>query len=96
MDFNVGDIVRITRCPAEGTWTSNHVEYEGKTGVVKKVDTDGTASVDVEGDAHWFRLEGLIRERAAPVPCSCGGPETIVHILFQPVRVCKKCKREKP
>lgn len=96
MDFKAGDIVRVLPCSTEDSWTGNHVEYEGKTGTVEKIDTDGTALVNIDGNTHWFRLEGLLLERAAPVPCSCGGPETTVHILFQPVRVCKKCKKEKP
>lgn len=101
-DFSVGDKIRVVRTRGERLST-NHERYEGREGVVIKVDdSDSTALVSVicrDGtqDENWFCQDGLELLRKAPdiSKCTCGGPEKTVMILFQPVRVCTACKREK-
>lgn len=99
--FSAGDRVRIRKhsgCP----FSESHDHCDGCEGVIERVDdSDNTAHVRVDtlGHATWFKQDGLELIRKAPPPaqvCSCNGPEKIVMILFQPVRVCTTCKKEKP
>jgi hypothetical protein len=100
VQFSVGDKVRIRGVPA-GVFAGRHTGCEGLEGTVEKVDdSDGTLFIELDGAAGrgWFHQEGveMVRRSAdAEVFCSCGGPERIVTILFQPVRVCTVCKKEK-
>lgn len=101
-DFSVGDKTRVARARNDRL-SANHERHEGREGRVIRVDdSDSTALVSVflpDGtqDENWFCQDGLELLRKAPdlSKCVCGGPERIVMILFQPVRVCTACKREK-
>jgi hypothetical protein len=104
--FSIGDRVKVLILPcANNLWTDYaHKHYAGSTGVVQKIDeSDDTLYMEFDGGqsllpAHaWFKQQGVEKLNAAPdvSRCSCGGPEKIVMILFQSVRVCTICKKEK-
>jgi hypothetical protein len=100
--FSVGDKVRILKSK-DGRFSVNHERFEDSEGVISKVDdSDNTVFVSVlcpDGTKieKWFCQDDLklIRKIADLSKCSCDGPEKIVMILFQPVRVCTACKKEK-
>lgn len=102
--MKVGDRVRIFSkgMDPNDSYTERHRAHEGKEGEITRVDPlDATVIVRIgEGAAWWFRTEWLTLVEPPQKPdiqyCSCGGPEKTVIILFQPVRVCETCKKEKP
>ena len=99
--FNVGDRIRVIEiADPSGTIYYDSV-YCNKEGIILKVDEgDDTARVKLDNDdyPHWFYWIGLELVRKVEVPieyCSCDGEEKTVVIMFNPVRVCKVCKKEK-
>ena len=100
--LEAGDKVRVLDLnDTDDQYHERHRELEGKEGVIEKVDTDGTSLVSFNDGQYpkWLRTHRLEPLGGSPPAddgkCSCAGPEKIVHILFQPVRVCTICKREK-
>jgi len=100
----VGDRVRIVSngLDADDSYLERHRAHENREGEVTRIDIrDDTAYVQLCEDAGWwFRMSGLnvvvsSQKLDDAQYCSCSGPEKTVVILFQPVRVCGTCKKEK-
>jgi hypothetical protein len=96
--FSVGDKVRILELEYyDPVWNKNHKNHKGRDGEVKIVDeSDNTVIVsfkrpDGRNDWIWFHqagLERMVPKMASDFPtCVCGGPERIVMILWQAVKV---------
>jgi hypothetical protein len=101
--MKTGDRVKICKgADQDNTYYRRHLSNDGREGIVERVDdSDNTIFVGFSADTGWWFYTPWVSELESSWVldddkyCSCGGPEKIVIILFQSVRVCEKCKKEK-